>query len=178
MGYVYKLINTITQDEYIGKSKNPKNRFMKHKSNAKRNGQTYLYRAMRKYGLDNFEMTIIEKCSPDVLNEREIYWIDKIKPCYNMTAGGDGGNTSHSPNYKRANQLSHQNRPPESYASYGMKGKKQSDKWHDAIRKANSKSVICEGVRYSSVGEAQKHYPGIKIRYRLKSEKYPDFSYE
>jgi len=30
---------------------------------------------MRKYGIDNFEFSIIEECSEDELDERECYWI-------------------------------------------------------------------------------------------------------
>ena len=42
-----------------------------------------------------------------------------------MTKGGDGGDTSNSPNFKQAMILSHKKRKPKDYASYGMLGKKQ-----------------------------------------------------
>jgi hypothetical protein len=34
---------------------------------------------------------------------------------------------------------------------------------------------MCEGVKFDSVGEAQSAYPGISIRKRIDSSKYPDF---
>ena len=46
---------------------------------------------MRKYGIENFEISLIEKT--DNPNEREIYWIEQkgsFKNGYNATVGGDG----------------------------------------------------------------------------------------
>ena len=41
----------------------------------------------------------------DDLNDRETFWIHQLNTLapvgYNMTTGGDGGDMSHSPNYKR-----------------------------------------------------------------------------
>ena len=52
------------------------------------NLDTYLYRAIRKYGKENFTIEILDE---EYSNEKEIYWISKLKPEYNMTKGGDGG---------------------------------------------------------------------------------------
>lgn len=60
-------------------------------------------RAIKKYGIENFERTILEKCSnKNELNERERYWIkekDSIHTGYNLTDGGTGGNMSQFINY-------------------------------------------------------------------------------
>jgi len=40
---------------------------------------------------------------------------------------------------------------------------------------ANSCPVVCEGIEYKSVNDAQKAYPSISIRKRLDNPKYPDF---
>jgi hypothetical protein len=48
---------------------------------------------MRKYGIENFEIESIEQCPDDLLNEREIYWIEKLDTFhngYNETLGGEG----------------------------------------------------------------------------------------
>lgn len=48
---------------------------------------------MRKYGIENFSIEELEKCSADVVNDREIYWInyyDTYHNGYNATLGGDG----------------------------------------------------------------------------------------
>lgn len=51
---------------------------------------------MRDYGVDNFSVSLIEETTNDLVNTREIYYIDKLKPALNMTAGGDGGSTTHN----------------------------------------------------------------------------------
>ena len=53
------------------------------------------HRAIRKYGIDNFKFEILEINIPrECLDEREIYWINKMKSFgsggYNMTMGGNG----------------------------------------------------------------------------------------
>lgn len=48
---------------------------------------------MNKYDIENFIIEEIEECSPDILNDREIYWIEQygsFKYGYNATKGGDG----------------------------------------------------------------------------------------
>lgn len=37
-----------------------------------------LYRAMRIYGIENFQISEIEKVDNDNLSEREIYWINEL----------------------------------------------------------------------------------------------------
>jgi group I intron endonuclease len=60
-------------------------------------------RAIKKYGIENFERTILERCSnKKELDEREKYWIrekDSINTGYNLTEGGTGGDTSKFINY-------------------------------------------------------------------------------
>lgn len=170
---IYQITNLVNYKTYIGKTtKTIEERFTRHCYNSKTQN-TYLYRAMRKYGINNFIIEVLEETND--INEREIYWIKILQPDYNMTSGGDGGDTSNSPNFKEAMKLVHENRRPEQYATYGMLGKKQSSKFHESIKKSNCCPVVCEGVEYSSVGDAQKSYPGINIRKRLDNEKFPQF---
>lgn len=91
---IYKITNKINGKIYIGQSVDPEYRFRKHKEASKRN-RTYeciLYDAMAKYGVENFEMEIIEK-DIENYNEREIYWIKQLNSLrpngYNIAAGGD-----------------------------------------------------------------------------------------
>ena len=80
---VYKITNNITGDFYIGSSKNIEKRWYQHKSPSvqKRQPNSKLYKAMDRYGLDNFTFEIIEKT--DNLREREQYYIEQLKPSYN-----------------------------------------------------------------------------------------------
>ena len=171
--YIYQIKNIVTDDIYIGKTtKTVEERFARHILNSKTQN-TYLYKAIRKYGKENFIVEVIE--TTENLDERERFWIASKQPKYNMTSGGDGGDTSSSPNFREAMNKIHASRKPEDYATLGMLGKKQSQKFHEAIKKANCCRVVCDNIEYGSVGEAQKAYPGINIRKRLDNPCYPSF---
>jgi group I intron endonuclease len=91
-GHVYKITNNVNGKFYVGKTvKTVQNRFCNHCYDAiKRNSTTYLHRAIRKYGKENFIVEKIELCNNENLNEREIFWISTLKPHYNQTIGGEG----------------------------------------------------------------------------------------
>ena len=122
--FIYKITNTINNKTYVGKTtKSIQERFRKHQQSAKY-GNTYLYRAMVKYGVDNFKIEIVEECEGD-LNDRERHWIAELRPEYNMTGGGDGGDTSSSPNFKAGVAEHHASRT--SYPGSRMLGKTHSE---------------------------------------------------
>lgn len=81
---VYKITNKITGDLYIGSSKNIEKRWANHKSLSthKRHLNSKLYKDMNQYGCDNFTIEVIE--DTDNLREREQYWIEYLKPSYNV----------------------------------------------------------------------------------------------
>lgn len=94
---IYKITNKINQKSYIGQSICISHRWARHKQDAfNKEEKVYeypLYRAIRKYGLDNFDFSIIEECKESELNEKEQYWIqyyDTYNTGYNLTLGGDG----------------------------------------------------------------------------------------
>lgn len=102
MGYIYKIVNTINGKIYVGQTtKSIEERWQQHKIKAKQHPNRYLYDAMNHYGVENFKIESIEECENSLLNEREQYWIrylhsyylDDNSNGYNMTLGGDGGNT-------------------------------------------------------------------------------------
>lgn len=81
---IYKIVNTINQKVYVGSSSNPiKIRWYQHKSNLKRNkGNRHLQHAWDKYGEGAFSFEVIENVSdPELLIERENYWIDYYDSC-------------------------------------------------------------------------------------------------
>lgn len=98
---IYKITNVINNKMYIGQSINLHKRFTEHvysvgyESTKKR----YLYRAINKYGIENFTVEVIEECSiedkeelKNYLDEREVYYIKYYKSevdGYNCTSGGD-----------------------------------------------------------------------------------------
>jgi len=158
---IYLITNTINGYRYIGKtSKSLEHRWSQHCYNAKYNVDTYLYKAMRKYGVENF----ICKYLADGLDEEEILLIETLSPEYNMTKGGDGGDTSSSPNYQTA--LCRRNYKGENNPNYGKRGidspnygKTRSPQQIENYKKSYKGKripVIVNGVQYSSVAEAAK----------------------
>ena len=82
---IYKITNTVTGDFYIGSSKNIKQRWASHKkpSTWNRYSNNPLYQDMQKYGIDKFELQILEEVEVDKLKEKEQQFIETLKPTYN-----------------------------------------------------------------------------------------------
>lgn len=100
-GYIYKITNMVNNKIYIGQvyNKSIYDRFNRHCKGANPHSKSYLCRALYKYGKENFKIEQIEECySIEELNIREKYWIAYYNSTnsnigYNLTLGGDGGNT-------------------------------------------------------------------------------------
>ena len=92
--YIYKIQNMINNKLYIGKANNFKARKQAHFNinNLKKEPNKVLYKAMHKYGFENFKMDIVEICDDNNWKEREKYWIKKLNTIipngYNMIEGG------------------------------------------------------------------------------------------
>lgn len=95
---IYKITNLINNKVYIGQSVNVLKRFAAHKNrpfNPKsRQYESYFYRAIRKYGLENFKFEVIEKCKKEELNKKEKEYISFYHSNdkdfgYNLTKGGE-----------------------------------------------------------------------------------------
>lgn len=101
MAYIYQIINKVNGKSYIGQTKySIQERFKEHIKDSKRffNNRP-IYSAFNKYGIENFEIILLEETkNPD---EREIFYINKFKSYvgfensngYNATLGGDGKKT-------------------------------------------------------------------------------------
>ena len=83
---VYKITNKLNGDCYIGSSKDIGKRWKRHiylhESKGKHH-EYFLYRAMRKYGIENFEFEVLELCedSEKIMLEQKYY--KKLNPRYN-----------------------------------------------------------------------------------------------
>ena len=82
---IYKIINTITGDFYIGSSKDVKLRWAVHKCNSTWNEHPSnpMYLDMMKYSVDKFELQILAEVEIDKLKETEQQFIETLKPTYN-----------------------------------------------------------------------------------------------
>lgn len=76
---IYRITNLKTNESYIGKSTNIKNRFKQHIRTAiglDGVARTKIHGAMKEYGIDSFSFEVLEKCTKENYSEREKYWIN------------------------------------------------------------------------------------------------------
>jgi len=93
---IYKISNNINNHVYIGCSVDIEKRFKEHLNYEKSITQQNktLYKAFRKYGIENFTFKVIEECKKEDLEERECFYIKQYNSYldgYNETIGGDIG---------------------------------------------------------------------------------------
>lgn len=98
---IYKIHNIKNDKVYIGQSIDIYRRWDKHRINSKK-GTSDLYQDMRIYGLENFTFSIVEECSLDNLDNREIYWIKYYNSYNNGYNKTEGGQYSHNKGHMRA----------------------------------------------------------------------------
>jgi group I intron endonuclease len=158
---IYLITNTVNGKRYIGKTtQTVEQRWYQHCKNAEYGHTTYLYKAIRKYGKDNF---IVEKLC-EGLDDEEVMLISDLKPEYNMTVGGDGGDTSRSPNFIEAIQrrdMSGVNNPNygkrgTSSPNYGKVRTEEQKQRHRDGYKGKRVPVCIDGIHYESVARAAK----------------------
>ena len=151
---IYKISNRITNKIYVGQSKDIIKRWRDHKTRLRSGNHVniHLQNSWNKYGEGAFEFSVVEVCKKnfDVLNEREVYWINKLDALndskgYNIASGGNN-----------------------SYAMYG-KSKEELTKIYKKIAEARLKTWRIKGNprKGSKLSEVQKK----KISESLKGEK-------
>lgn len=154
---VYSWVNNESGSRYVGSSADL----------SKRLGQYYnlehlmkvnmsIYKALLKYGHSKFSLEILEYCDVNLTIEREQYYIDLLKPRYNMlkVAGSPLG-------YKHT---------PEAIAKIRLSsiGRKHSEETKAILRAANTGRTVSEDIKSkirSSILKAQfKHSESAKFK--------------
>lgn len=95
---VYVVINAVDGKIYVGKAVDPEKRWQSHTKAAQKGYESFLCRAIRKHGIDNFEFSVVETYgSEDEAFEAETLWIRALRELgfdlYNLNDGGLGGGT-------------------------------------------------------------------------------------
>lgn len=103
---IYKITNLKTNTVYIGASVQIETRFSQHLNELRKgtHRNTHLQNAFKKYGESNFEFTIVEECTRDILRSEEIRILNqyggyKSNLTYNMRQGGQICMGEDNPNY-------------------------------------------------------------------------------
>lgn len=103
MGVVYKITNKVNGKLYVGKTgRDHRVRWSQHKDCARNpqkanRGESYLYNAMRKHGVENFSIEIVDFAETEEETcAKEVEWIAKLDTTnpakgYNLTYGGESG---------------------------------------------------------------------------------------
>lgn len=107
MGVIYKIEHKVNHMIYIGQTYRTFNERLAEHLKTKRN--YHVDNALRKYGVQNFYLDVLEEVEDNLLDERERYWIefyDCVSPKgYNNTYGGEGGKMSEHTKQKISNSL-------------------------------------------------------------------------
>lgn len=99
---IYLIRNLKNNKIYIGQSVDIKRRWQEHLRSGQpekyskkndRDSKVPIHLAMQKYGIENFQIQILELCDKTKLNEKEMYWIKVFNSNnknigYNITSGG------------------------------------------------------------------------------------------
>lgn len=95
---IYAIKNKINNKIYIGRSTDIQRRWTTHLRDARKGSLCKIHIAMRKLGIENFYLEVIEECSVNNLNDKEQFYIDKFDSWQN---GYNNGNSSNFLNGER-----------------------------------------------------------------------------
>lgn len=176
-GFIYETTNRINGMKYIGKC-------IYSRQNDWRDylgSGTYLKRAIKKYGRENFVKVILEEAySDEELNRLEEEYISRFNAVdspqyYNIKLTAIGGDIfTHHPKKEDIRQMRIEQMSGEGNHQYG---KPKTEKMISSVKKANSRAVKIDGVVYDSQTIAAKEL-GIGITtlaYRLNSKHWPTY---
>lgn len=106
---IYKFTNKYNRKVYIGQAVNIKKRYATHVKAINSNDTMYFHTALRKYGLDGFDFSILIECPRENLNYWEKFYIKYY--CSNMHKYGYNQTTGGHPTAGRTNKHKGESRP-------------------------------------------------------------------
>lgn len=170
---IYCFENLINGKKYIGRAKKIRTRINQHLRQLKLGIDqcVALQNAWNKYGEENFVVSVVEECSFEELDNREIFWIREFhshvtEDGYNLSWGGNVtfGGLKHSEETKRKISESEKKLPPRpdewrKNLSIANKGKFISEDTRRKISEANTgrKASLEERINHSNSLKGYKH---------------------
>jgi group I intron endonuclease len=163
---IYKVTNTINNKVYIGQTIQSINqRQIAHYKKARLGSQTNFHRALLKYDKAHFMWEqVVRVNDKNTLNELEQFYISKFdsyKNGYNMTVGGDGGDTiSNKSIEQKKNQGAKKGNIPWNLGidmkklGYNFDNRKSRSKFTERQKEAHSEKIK----------SSEKYLNGIKTR--------------
>ena len=152
--YAYIIENTLNNKIYVGITKDPHERWMRHKSRArnissKNKFKSYIHNAMFSHGIENFTFTVIKKfqnkkdCEQYEINKIKYYKNRNIKT-YNLHSGGTlGFDMSKDPRFKEWKiKLSKS-------AIANSTDKMANKQWRDKLKKARKGRTPALGMKHT-----------------------------
>ena len=160
MGCIYRIFCKENGRTYIGQSRfqTPSNRYNRHWNDAIKNIDTPLYRAMRKYGRDGFEVELLFIGTNECLDNMECYFAEQYNSYiwengFNAILCGKGvqRDINHSQKHKE-------------HMSKLMTGRKLSDETKQKIREARTgqKCNLDDETRKRLAELSRKRATGVK----------------
>jgi len=139
---IYRWINKKNNKEYIGSAMDLRARFYVYYSKKRLNSsKMIIYNAIKKYGHANFILEILEFCPPSELLERENYYIQNLKPKYNILP-----EATSSLGYKHSEQT---------LAKMSAKRKNLSEEGRQNLSKAATGRVLSDETK-AKISEARR----------------------
>jgi group I intron endonuclease len=169
MGCIYKCYNKENGKSYIGQSKKdtPYIRWNRHIRDSEKGSNCSIHQAIRKYGKDTFEISILSLCeTQEELDKKEDEYISQYKSMiyengYNMVRGGKG----------RAPDFHHKEEHKKKMSEF-MKNRVVSDETKEKIRNARkgSKNNWSEETRNKVAEASRKKATGVKCSEETKEK--------
>lgn len=137
-------INCKNECIYIGQSININDRKNSHlrKLRINKHYNMYLQRIYNKYK-DYITFELIEKCAPEILTEREMFWINKLRPKCNIQIPADSTHfTITDESRKKMSEISKKRMTSEMKKKISDKTKEamhRTDVWNNFIKGQNNK---------------------------------------
>ena len=177
IGAVYITTCSINGKKYIGKFLyNRINDWEKYLGSGR-----YLQEDIKKYGKNNFTKEIIknyytteelEKAEEELILETNAVYDDNYYNVKLSSVGGDIFTTN--PRKEELREMRKQQMSGQGNHQYG---KPKTEKMINSVKKANSKAIEIDGIKYESTSKASRTL-GIghtTIGYRLDSDNYPEY---